>query len=62
MKAQDGGPSYIIVDPGTKPTSTQYTGTQPIGTQNNYTQSTGMSKEYWEKLDRRARSMIDSAW
>jgi hypothetical protein len=39
---------WIIVDPSTpstgmQPTSTQMTGTPPIG----------VSKEYWEKLDRR---------
>jgi hypothetical protein len=50
---------WIIVDPGTRPTGTQNTSTQTtIGTQTTSTQSTGMSKEDWEKLDRRARSMI----
>jgi hypothetical protein len=38
---------WIIVDPGTQPTGTT-TSTQP----------TSMSKEDWEKLDRRARSTI----
>ena len=54
---------WIIVDPGIEPTSTQPTGTQSTGTQPNSTQTTstpptGMSKEDWEKLDRRARSTI----
>jgi hypothetical protein len=59
---------WIIVDPGTRPTSThpigtQTTSTQTIGaqttsTQTTSTESTGMSKKYWEKLDRRARSKI----
>jgi hypothetical protein len=64
---------WIVVDPstpptGTHPTSSQTTGTQPTGsqttrtkttsTQTTSTQSTGMSKEDWEKLDRRARSTI----
>jgi hypothetical protein len=54
---------WIVVDPGTQPirtlsTSTQATGTQPTSTQTTSTPTTGMSKEYWEKLDRRARSTI----
>jgi hypothetical protein len=51
------------VDPGTQPTgtpstSTQVTGTQPTSTQTTSSPPTGMSKEDWEKLDRRARSTI----
>jgi hypothetical protein len=51
------------VDPGTEPTSTMYTSThatrtQPTSTQTTSTPPTGMSKEDWEKLDRRARSTI----
>jgi hypothetical protein len=51
------------VDPSTQPTSTkststQATGTQPTSTQTTSTPPTGMSKEDWEKLDRRARSTI----
>jgi hypothetical protein len=58
MEVQDGGPSdrqrkCIDVYPSTRPTNTQTTLTQTIGTQ-----PTGMSKEVWEKLDRRTRSMI----
>jgi hypothetical protein len=54
---------WIVVDPGTQPTgtpstSTQATGTQPTSTQTTSTPATGMSKEDWEKLDRRARSTI----
>jgi hypothetical protein len=54
---------WIVVDPGTQPigtssTSTQATGTQPTSTQTTSTPTTGMSKEDWEKLDRRARSTI----
>jgi hypothetical protein len=54
---------WIIVDPGTQPTGTQPTGTQTTGTQptsakTTSTPPTGMSKEDWEKLDRRARSTI----
>jgi hypothetical protein len=54
---------WIIVDPGTQPTdtpymSTQATGTQPTSTQTMSTPPTSMSKEDWEKLDRRARSTI----
>jgi hypothetical protein len=54
---------WIVVDPGThptstQPTSTQSTGTQPTSTQNTSTPPTGMSKEDWEKLDKRARSVI----
>jgi hypothetical protein len=49
---------WIVVDPGTQstgtqPTGTQTTGTQPTSTQTTSTPPTGMSKEYWEKLDRR---------
>jgi hypothetical protein len=51
------------VDPSTQPTSTPSTstrimGTQPTSTQTTSTPATGMSKEDWEKLDRRARSTI----
>jgi hypothetical protein len=54
---------WITVDPGTQPTGTQSTstkaiGTQPTSTQTTSTPPTGMSKEDWEKLDRRARSNI----
>jgi hypothetical protein len=54
---------WIVVDPGTPPTGThptgtQTTGTQPTSAQTTSTPPTGMSKEYWEKLDRRARSTI----
>jgi hypothetical protein len=49
---------WIDVDSGTQPTSTQSTGTQYIGTKTTSTQFTSMQKEYWEKFDRRARSMI----
>jgi hypothetical protein len=54
---------WITVDPGTQPTSTlststQATGTQPTSTQTTSTPAIGMSKEYWDKLDRRARSTI----
>jgi hypothetical protein len=57
---------WIVVDPSTEPTSTMSTsthatGTQPTSTQPTSTPPTGMSKEYWEKLDTRARSTIDSA-
>jgi hypothetical protein len=53
----------IDVDPSTQPTSTpststQATGTQPTSTKTTSTPATGMSKEYWDKLDRRARSTI----
>ena len=34
------------------------TGTQPTSTKTNSTPATGMSKEDWEKLDRRERSII----
>ena len=44
---------WIIVDPGTQPT-----GTQPTSTQTTSLPPTGISKEDWEKLDRRARSTI----
>ena len=51
------------MDPGTQPTgtpstSTHATGTQPTSTQTTSTPVTGMSKEDWEKLDRRERSNI----
>jgi hypothetical protein len=54
---------WIVVDPGTQPTgtpstSTQTTGTQTTSTQTTSTPVTGMSKEDWDKLDRRARSTI----
>jgi hypothetical protein len=54
---------WIIVDPGTQPTgtlstSTQATGTQPTSAQTTSTPPIGMSNEDWEKLDRRARSII----
>jgi hypothetical protein len=59
---------WIDVDLGTQPTGTSSTSTQPTGTPSTSTQptdtqttstpSTGMSKEDWEKLDRRARSTI----
>ena len=54
---------WINVDLGTQPTSTpststQATGTQPTSTQTTSTPTTGMSKEDWEKLDRRTRSTI----
>jgi hypothetical protein len=54
---------WIVVDPGTQPTgtpptSTQATGTQPSSTQTTSTPPIGMLKEYWEKLDIRARSTI----
>jgi hypothetical protein len=43
---------------GTQPTGTHTTDTQPTSAQNTSTPPTGMSKEDWEKLDRRARSSI----
>jgi hypothetical protein len=46
------------VDPGTQPTGTQSTGTQPTSTKTTNTPPTSMSKEYWEKLDKRERSNI----
>jgi hypothetical protein len=54
---------WIVVDPGTHPTgtpstSTQATGTQPTSTKTTSTPPTGMSREDWEKLDIRARSII----
>jgi hypothetical protein len=49
---------WIVVDPGTQPTGTPSTSTQATGTQPTSTPTTGMSKEDWEKLDRRARSTI----
>jgi hypothetical protein len=54
---------WIVVDPGTQhtgtpSTSTQATSTQPTSTQTTSTPAIGMLKEDWEKLDRRARSII----
>ena len=54
---------WITVDPGTQATGTPYTstdaiGTQPTSTQTTSTPVTGMSKEYWDKLERRERSTI----
>ena len=49
---------WIAVDLGTQPTGTSSTSTQTIGTQPTSTPAIGMSKEDWEKLDRRARSTI----
>jgi hypothetical protein len=49
---------WIFLDPSAQPTSTQSTGTHYAGTQPTTTQPTGMSKEDWEKLDRRERSII----
>jgi hypothetical protein len=54
---------WITVDPGTQPTvtpstSTQAIGTQPTSTQTTSTPTTGMSKEDWDKLEKRARSTI----
>jgi hypothetical protein len=54
---------WIVVDPGKQPTGTPSTSTQAIGTKLTSTQTsstppTGMSKEDWEKLDRRERSTI----
>jgi hypothetical protein len=54
---------WIVVDPGTQPTgtpshSTQDTGTQPTSTQNTSTPPTSVSKEDWERLEKRARSII----
>jgi hypothetical protein len=54
---------WITMDPDTQPTgtpstSTHDTSTQPTSTQTTSTPATGMSKEDWEKLDRRARSII----
>jgi hypothetical protein len=49
---------WITVDPGTQPTSTPSTGTQPTSTQTTNTPPTGMSKQDWEKLDKRARVTI----
>jgi hypothetical protein len=49
---------WIAVDPDTQPTGTQPTGTRSTSTQPTSTPPTGMSKEDWEKLDRRARSTI----
>jgi hypothetical protein len=49
---------WIVVDPGTHPTSTLSTSTQATGTQPTSTPPAGMSKEDWEKLDRRERNTI----
>jgi hypothetical protein len=54
---------WITVDLGTQPTgtpstSTQATSTQPTSTQTTSTPPIGMSKEDWEKLDRKERSTI----
>jgi hypothetical protein len=54
---------WIVVDHGTQRTSTpctstEATGTQPTNTQTTSTPPTGMSKEDWEKLDKRERSTI----
>jgi hypothetical protein len=49
---------WIVVDPGTQPTGTPSTSTHATGTQPTSTPPTSMSKEDWEKLDRRARSTI----
>jgi hypothetical protein len=49
---------WIIVHHSTQPTGTQSTSTQLTGTQTTSTPPTGMSKEDWEKLDRRERSTM----
>jgi hypothetical protein len=49
---------WITMDPGTQPIGTPSTITQATGTQATSTPTTGMSKEDWDKLDRRARSNI----
>jgi hypothetical protein len=51
---------WIAVDPGTQPTGTPSTSTQATGTLKKLTSTpaTGMSKEDWEKLDRREMSTI----
>ena len=54
---------WIVVDPGTQPTgtpstSTHATGKQPNSTQTSSTPPAGMSKEDWEKLEKRVRSTI----
>jgi hypothetical protein len=54
---------WIVVDPSTHPTSTlststEATSTQPTSTKSTSTPPTSMSKEYWENLERRARSTI----
>jgi hypothetical protein len=49
---------WITVDTGTPPTSIESTGTQPTSTKTTSIPPTGMSKEDWERLDRRARSTI----
>jgi hypothetical protein len=49
---------HVTQPTGTQPIGTQSTGTQPISTQTTSTPPTSMSKEYWEKLDKIARSTI----
>ena len=49
---------WIVVDPDTHPIGTYSTRRKFTGTQTTSTQPTGMSKEDWEKLDRRERSTI----
>jgi hypothetical protein len=49
---------WIVVDPSTQPIGTQSNGKEPTSTQTTSTPPTGMSKEDWEKLDRRAQSTI----
>jgi hypothetical protein len=49
---------WIPVDPGTQRTGTQTISTQPTSTETTSTPPTGMSKEDWEKLDKRERSTI----
>jgi hypothetical protein len=49
---------WIHVDLGTQPTGMQPTGTQTTGTQTTSTPPTDMSKEDWEKLHIRERSII----
>jgi hypothetical protein len=54
---------WIIVDLGTQPTGmqptgTELTGTEPTSTQNTITPPIVMSKDDWEKLEKRERSTI----
>jgi hypothetical protein len=49
---------WIVVDLGTQPIGTPSTSTQATSTQPTSTPTIGMSKEDWDKLDRRARSTI----
>jgi hypothetical protein len=49
---------WIVVYLGTQPTGTPSTSTQATGIEPTSTPTTGMSKEDWDKLDRRARSTI----